>query len=82
MDIQSGELAVVNSDITQLPSYETSNPDFIFTDIQLGKGKARNQREIVMNIDSQEEAVLNCIMPCDGVKLCPLLIFVLLLQLL
>ena len=43
VNIQSGELAVVNSelslsDITQLPSYETSNPDFIFTDIQ-GKGR-------------------------------------------
>ena len=32
-------------DITQLPSYETSDLDFIFTDIQLGKVKARNQRE-------------------------------------
>ena len=54
-------------DITQLPSYEKSDPDFIFTDIQLGKGKARNQREIVMNIDSQEEAVLYRIVPCGGV---------------
>ena len=58
-------------DITQLPSHEKSDPDFIFTDIQLGKGKARNQREIVMNIDSQEEAVLYRIVPCGGVKLCP-----------
>ena len=29
-------------DISTLPHYDSTNPHFLFTDIQLGKGKARN----------------------------------------
>ena len=58
-------------DIRQLPGYEESDPDFIFSDIQLGKGKARNVREARMNIDGEEETVFYRIVPCSGVKLCP-----------
>ena len=59
-------------DITQLPGYEESDPDFLLSDIQLGKGKARNTREITMDIDGKEERVVYKIVPCGGVKLCPM----------
>lgn len=58
-------------DLTQLPSYETTDPDFLLSDIQFGKGKARNTREITMDVDGKEEKVLYKIVPCGGVKLCP-----------
>ena len=59
-------------DLTQLTGYEESDPDFLFSDIQLGKGKARNVREVALNVDGKEEKVLYRIVPCGGVKLCPL----------
>ena len=57
-------------DITRLSSYEKSDPDFMFLDIQLGKGKARNQWKVKINIDRQEEEVVYRTVPCGGVKHC------------
>lgn len=58
------------SDITTLTNYEKTDPDFMYTDIQLGKGKARNQREVSMNVDGADEDIVYRIVPCGGVKLC------------
>ena len=57
-------------DVTKLSSYEKSDPDFMFSDIQLGKGKARNQREVTMSIDGKQEEVVYRVVPCGGVKHC------------
>lgn len=46
------------SDITQLPNYEESDSDFIFSDIQLGKGKARNHRTVSLNVNGTVESVI------------------------
>ena len=58
------------SDISVLPNYELSDPDFMFADIQLGKGKARNQREVKLNVDGNDEQIIYRIVPCGGVKVC------------
>ena len=58
-------------DISTLPHYDSTNPHFLFTDIQLGKGKARNPQTVTMKVDGVEEAVCYRIVPCAGVKLCP-----------
>ena len=58
------------SDITMLPNYEKSDPDFMYTDIQLGKGKARNQREVTLNVDGANDDIIYRIVPCGGVKVC------------
>ena len=59
-------------DLTQLPGYEATDLDFMMSDIQLSKDKARNTREIMMDIhvDGREEKVLYRIVPC-GVKTLP-----------
>ena len=57
-------------DISKLPNYEITDPHFIFTDIQLGKGKARPKRLIEMNIDGLKENVYYRLVPCAGVKRC------------
>ena len=41
----------------------------MFSDIQLGKGKAWNQREVTMSIDGQQEEVVYQVVPCGEVKL-------------
>lgn len=58
-------------DITALPTFEPSDPDFLFTDIQLGKGKARSWRAVDMYISGMQEEVMYRIVPCNGVKVCP-----------
>ncbi len=58
-------------DITTMPAFETTDPDFLFTDIQLGKGKARGWRDLNMIIDGNEEYITYRVVPCGGVKLCP-----------
>lgn len=42
-------------DVTKLPNYE--RPHFFYSDIQIGKGKARPKRMIQMNIDGADENV-------------------------
>lgn len=58
------------SDITTLPKYDHSNEHFLFTDIQFGKGKARNLQRTKMSVDGTEEELWYRIVPCGGVKLC------------
>ena len=58
------------SDITTLPNYEKTDPDFTYADIQLGKGKARNQRQASVSVDGVDEDVIYRIVPCGGVKHC------------
>jgi len=44
-------------DISKLPNYEASNPHFLFSDIQIGKGKARPKRLIEVNVNGKSEKV-------------------------
>ena len=57
-------------DITLLPNYEKTDPHFMFSDIQLGKGKARPKRVIAMDVGGNIERVYYRFVPCGGVKLC------------
>lgn len=57
-------------DISSLPNYEPTDSHFLFTDIQLGKGKARPVRQVKMLVDGSEEVMNYRIIPCGGVKLC------------
>ena len=57
-------------DITKLPNCEKTDPDFLYADIQLGKGKARNQRQASMVVDGTDEDVTYRVVPCGGVKQC------------
>ena len=57
-------------DISKLPNYEVSDPHFLYSDIQIGKGKARPKRLIQMNIDGKSENVYYRFAPCGGVKRC------------
>ena len=57
-------------DITKLPNYESTDPHFLYSDIQIGKGKARPKRLIPMNIDGKVENVFYRFAPCGGVKKC------------
>ena len=57
-------------DITKLPNYEPSDPHFMFSDIQLGKGKARPKRLLQMDVDGKEESMVYRFVPCGGVKKC------------
>ena len=59
------------ADISTLPQYDCHNPHFLFSDIQLGKGKARNPQKVSMVVDGKEETLWYRIVPCGGVKLCP-----------
>ena len=59
------------ADISTLPQYDSHNPHFLFTDIQLGKGKARNPQRVSMTVDGNEETLWYRIVPCGGVKQCP-----------
>ena len=58
------------ADISKLPNYESSDPHFLYSDIQIGKGKARTTRKIQMNIDGKDETVYYRFTPCGGVKRC------------
>ena len=57
-------------DVTKLPNYERSDPHFLYSDIQIGKGKARPKRMIQMNIDGADENVYYRFAPCGRVKRC------------
>ena len=58
------------ADITQMPMYHPSSEDFLFSDIQFGKGTARHTRKITLSIDGKEEEVYYRTVPCKGVKVC------------
>ena len=45
------------ADISTLPQYDSHNPHFLFTDIQLGKGKSRNPQRVSMTVDGKDETV-------------------------
>ena len=57
-------------DIAALPHYDATNEHFLFSDIQFGKGKARNVKATNMPIDGKDEQVFYRIVPCGGVKYC------------
>lgn len=63
-------------DVTKLGLYTSSNPDFMYYDIQLGKGKPRNPQTVTVTTsedkDGQQETlqVEYKIAPCKGIKLC------------
>ena len=57
-------------DITNLPNFESTDPHFILSDVQLSKGNPRGVRQVSMNIDGKNEVVNYRIVPCNGVKLC------------
>lgn len=57
-------------DITKLAKYDSKNEHFLFTDIQLSKGRARNPRKVTMNVAGTNEELWYRIIPCGGVKLC------------
>ena len=57
-------------DISKLPNYKPSDPHFLYSDVQIGKGKARPKRLITMNIDGKDENVYYRFAPCGGVKRC------------
>jgi len=44
-------------DISKLPNFEAGDPHFLYSDIQIGKGKARPKRLILMNIDGKDKNV-------------------------
>lgn len=57
-------------DIMKLAKYDSKNEHFLFTDVQLSKGCARNPRKVTMNVNSTNEQLWYRIIPCGGVKLC------------
>ena len=57
-------------DVTSLPNYAESQPDFLFYDIQLGKGRIRSKRTIELDIGGKKEKVCYMFAPCKGVKYC------------
>jgi hypothetical protein len=57
-------------DITTLPLYTKEDEHFLFTDIQLSKGKPRAARKITVHVDNKEEELFYRIAPCGGVKCC------------
>ena len=57
-------------DITKLPNYDKIDPHFMFSDIQIGKGKARPKRTIKIDVAGVVESVVYRFVPCGGVKVC------------
>ncbi len=53
-----------------MPQHDASNQHYLFTDIQFGKGKARNPQKASFSVDGVEEDMWYRIVPCGGVKLC------------
>ena len=45
-------------DISKLQNFEKSDPHFIFSDIQLGKWKARPKRVITLDVDGKAETIM------------------------
>ena len=57
-------------DITNLTNYESTDPHFMFSDIQLGKGKARPVRLLKLDVSGDTESMYYRFVPCGGVKRC------------
>ena len=57
-------------DITKLPNYDKIDPNFMFSDIQIGKGKARPKRTIKIDVAGVVGSVVYRFVPCGGVKVC------------
>ena len=59
-------------DITKLGLYTASNPEFMYYDIQFGKGKPRNPQKMLVTFTNTGDSleVMYRITPCAGVKLC------------
>ncbi len=45
------------ADIGLLPNYEPTNPHFLFSNIQLGKGTPRGVQETQFDVDGRQETV-------------------------
>jgi hypothetical protein len=60
-----------SEDISTLPRYDSHNHHFLFTDIQLGKAKARNVQKVSMAVDGKDETLCYRVVPSGGVRLCP-----------
>ena len=58
-------------DITSLSFYNPEDKHFLFHDIQISKGKPRMPRKIATVVDQTEEEIYYQIVPCGGVKQCP-----------
>ena len=43
------------ADITQMPMYHPFSEDFLFSDIQFGKGTARHTRKVSLSVDNKKE---------------------------
>ena len=57
-------------DITKLSLYTSTDEHFLFSDIQLGKGKPRNARKVTFDVDGTQEELWYRIAPCAGAKVC------------
>ena len=57
------ELATVKI-ISLLPRYDAHNPHFLFTNIQLGKGKARNAQKVTMEVNGASDTLWYRVVPC------------------
>ena len=53
-----------------IPRYDAHNPHFLFTEIQLGKGKACNAQKVTMEFNGASETLWYRVVPCGGIKLC------------
>ena len=58
-------------DITIIPNYVATDPDFMYKDIQIGKGKAQGNQTIELDVAGRKERMTYKIVPCNGVKVCP-----------
>ena len=58
-------------DITIIPNYVATDPDFMYKDIQIGKGKAQGNQTIELDVAGRKERMMYKIVPCNGVKVCP-----------
>ena len=58
-------------DITTLPFYVREDEDFLLNDIQIGRKKLRQKREVTFTIYGKEERLYYRMAPCGGVKKCP-----------
>ena len=57
-------------DITKLSFYTSIDEYFLFSDIQLRKGKPRNARKVTFDVNGTQEEMWYRIAPCAGAKIC------------
>ena len=50
--------------------YTSADENFLFSDIQLGKGKPRSARKVTFEVDAVQEELWYRIAPCGGIKSC------------